>query len=543
MNDHQMKRILLLALTLAAPAFAEPAQRYLVAMRDDVPASRLRVTSNAEAAAAHDVRAFRYVNAFAASLTAEEAAELRQSPHVASIAPVAARHADSLDVATHVDYLRQTTPWGITAIDAKSVWPVTRGEGVNVVVIDTGVDPEHPDLAEAYAGGYNAIDPALPPLDDNTHGTHVAGTILAADNGFGVVGVAPGARLWAAKVLDKEGEGTDEYVAAGIDWVVGQAKSLGGRWVINLSLSSGLPSEVEELAIGRALAEDVVIVASAGNSSGPRVRYPARYRGVIAVGAVDSDMKRAGFSSYGSGLSLMAPGVKIPSSMIRGLLKGADVRFGNEVIEGWGLDGSPLNVVEGPLVDCGLGRPHEFPAEVAGRIALVYRGEIPFREKSRNAKEAGASAVIIWNNETDEKLVTSWSMKPLNGDDPAWETYPFPLTIGVTRMTGIRLLGITGPVTVGYRELPYGNLNGTSMAAPHVSGVSALMLSAAPEIPVAEVKYALEHSATDIYAPGPDFDTGWGVVDALGAVQYVAPAKFGLPEPTPSPSPRRRSVD
>ncbi len=545
-----MKRILLLALTLAAPAFAEPAQRYLVAMRDDAPASRLRVTSNAEAAAAHDVRAFRYVNAFAASLTAEEAAELRQSPHVASIAPVVERHADAFDavqtsaikITTHVDYLRQSTPWGITAIDAQSVWPVTRGEGVNVVVIDTGVDPEHPDLVHAYAGGFNAFDPTLPPLDDNTHGTHVAGTILAADNGFGVVGVAPSAKLWAVKVLDKEGEGTDENVAAGIDWVVGQSKSLGGRWVINLSLSSGLPSEVEELAVGSALAEGVVIVASAGNSSAPRVRYPARYRGVIAVGAVDKDLRRAGFSSYGAGLSIMAPGVTVPSTMIRGLKKGADVRFGDEMIEGWGLDGSPLGVVEGQIVDCGLGRAHEFPAEVAGRIALVYRGEIPFREKSRNAKEAGASAVVIWNNEPDEKLVTSWSMKPLNGDDPGWETYPFPLTIGVTRLTGIRLLGITGVVTVGYRELPYGNLNGTSMASPHVAGVAALMLSAAPDTPPAQIKYAMEHSATDIYAPGPDFDTAWGVVDALGAVQYAAPEKFGLPEPTPTPSPRRRSV-
>jgi subtilisin family serine protease len=536
-----MKKLLLLVLTLAAPVFAEPAQRYLVAMRNDAAPSRLRVMSNATAASAHEVRTFKYVNAFAANLTAEEAAELRQSPDVASVAPVVARHADGLDVTTHVDFLRQATPWGITAVRAQSVWPVTRGEDVNVVVIDTGVDPAHPDLVHAYAGGFNVIDPQVLPIDDNTHGTHVAGTILAANNDFGVVGVAPAAKLWAVKVLDKRGEGTDEGVAAGIDWVVDQAKARGGRWVINMSLSAPVPSDVEQLAVARALTEGIVIVASAGNRSAPHVRYPARYRGVIAVGAVDDEMELAGFSSYGLGLTLMAPGVAIPSTMIRGLKNGADVRFADEVIEGWGVDGSPLGVVQGQIVDCALGKPHEFPAEVAGRIALVYRGEIPFREKARNAKEAGASAVVIWNNEIDEKLATSWSMKPLNGDDPGWETYPFPLTIGVTRMTGIRLLATTALVTVGYRELPYGNLNGTSMAAPHVTGVVALMLSAAPSTAAAQIKYALEHSAQDIGDPGPDFQMAWGLVDALAATQYVAPEKFGVPPPQPTPSPRRRA--
>jgi len=533
-----MKRIFLLALALTTPLFGDTAERYLVTMRSSASPSRLRLTTNA----VHRVRAFRNVDAFAANLTADEAAELRSSPDVVSVKPVVERHIDSLGVATNVDYLSQVVPWGITAIRADQVWPVTRGQSVNVVVIDTGIDPEHPDLAHAYAGGYNALDPQVPAIDDNTHGTHVAGTIAAANNGFGVVGVAPAVKIWGVKALDREGVGTDEAVTAGIDWTIGKAKELGGRWVVNMSLSATNPSDSEELAMGRALAEGIVLVASAGNRNTPFVRYPAHYRGVIAVGSVDSALEKAASSSYGAGLTIMAPGVAIASTMLRGKSLAADVRFHDQVLRGWGVDGSPIGTIDGEIVDCGLGKPHEFRPEVAGRIALIYRGEIPFREKSRNAKEAGASAVVIWDNESDEIVPNGWTMKPLNGDDPAWETYPFPLTIGVTRSTGLRLLTQSSPVTVGYRDVPYGNLNGTSMAAPHVTGTVALMLSAAPSAQPAEIKYALEHSAKDIHEPGPDFETSWGLVDALAAVKYVAPGKFDVPPPQPTPSPRRRAA-
>jgi len=533
-----MKRILLLALALTTPLFGDTAQRYLVTTRTAPAASRLRLATNA----VHQGRAFRHVNAFAANLTAEEVAELRNSPDVTSVRPVVERHADSLNVTTHTDYFTQVVPWGITAIRAADVWPVTRGENVNVVVIDTGIDPEHPDLAHAYAGGYNALDPQAPAIDDNTHGTHVAGTIAAANNAFGVVGVAPAVKIWGVKALDREGNGTDEAVTAGIDWTIGKAKALGGRWVINMSLSATNPSDSEELAVGRALAEGIVLVASAGNRNTPFVRYPAHYRGVIAVGSVDSDLTKAGSSSYGAGLTIMAPGVAVASTMLRGKTLAADVRVNQEVIRGWGVDGSPLGVVGSEIVDCGLGQPHEFRPEVVGRVALIYRGEIPFREKARNAKEAGASAVVIWDNQSEETFPNGWTMKPLNGDDPAWETYPFPLTVGVTRSTGLRLLTQANPVTVGYRDVPYGNLNGTSMATPHVAGTVALMLSAAPDTQPSQIKYALEHSAQDIHEPGPDFETSWGLVDARAAVRYVAPEKFDVPPPVPAPSPRRRAT-
>src|SRR6185295_11718477 len=123
--------------------------------------------------------------------------------------------ADSLPDGTDVP---QVTPWGLTMVHAPDVWVATRGENVNVAVLDTGIDATHPDLKDAYAGGYNTFDASKPPVDGHRHGTHVSGTIAAADNAFGVVGVAPHVKLWAVKVLADDGVGTNENIVAGFDW-------------------------------------------------------------------------------------------------------------------------------------------------------------------------------------------------------------------------------------------------------------------------------------------------------------------------------------
>src|SRR5207248_4328200 len=101
----------------------------------------------------------------------------------------------------------QTIPWGVKAVNALSVWPITRGASINVAVLDTGMDLNHPDLRAAYAGGFNTYfgDSHYPgepqaPTDDEGHGTHVSGTIAATDNNMGVVGVAPAVRLWSVRV-------------------------------------------------------------------------------------------------------------------------------------------------------------------------------------------------------------------------------------------------------------------------------------------------------------------------------------------------------
>ncbi len=533
------KLVFLLTLLFTTSLFAST-QRYMVATKKAPQRSGLRVVTNAGDAIAHRVRTYANIDAFSADLTAAEAEALRASGAVDSVQPAVQRFAlggvpfrPSTNVG--LKYQNQVTPWGLPFLHAKDVWSVTSGQNVNVAVLDTGIDPQHPDLIHAYAGGYNVYAPTQPPVDDNRHGTHVSGIIAAADNAFGVVGIAPGVKLWSVKVLNLRGEGYDDEVVAGIDWVISKSKQLGGRWVINMSIGSRARSEVEERAIYEALGEGIVIVAAAGNRDRDILDYPSRYQAVMAIGAVDEAGNRAEFSSYGYGLSVMAPGVDVPSTVIEGVNESADVQLPAAVVEGWGVIGSPYGTASGKLVDCGLGYPQDFPASVAGKIALVKRGEIKFREKARNAKNAGATAIIIYNY--DDTANTNWNMDFMTCKDavceydPGWENYQFLVTIGVSLVDGEALKLIADPVTAAFRSEKYAVLSGTSMATPHVTALAALLLSLDPTLTPSDVRWAIEHTAKDMLEPGWDAQTGWGLADALAAAKFVAPQKFNLPVP------------
>ena len=200
----------------------------------------------------------------------------------------------------------ETLPWGVDRIDAEWAWSASTGAGVNIAVVDTGIDKDHPDLT--VAGGVNCgRGPAKKWDDDNGHGTHVAGTIAALDNEIGVVGVAPEASLWAVKVLDRNGSGYVSDVIEGLDWCVDN-----GMQVVNISL--GTNSDIQSLHDAcDAAAVGLLLVAAAGND-GAAVDYPAAYGSVIAVAAVDSTDTRPDWSSYGDAIELAAPGVDIYST-------------------------------------------------------------------------------------------------------------------------------------------------------------------------------------------------------------------------------------
>ncbi|MDD5305448.1 MAG: S8 family peptidase [Elusimicrobia bacterium] len=207
-------------------------------------------------------------------------------------------------------------PWGILRVNAAASWTTPRGQGQGtaVAIIDTGISRTHPDLIGVVIGGFNALDPKKPDAwdDDQGHGSHVAGTIAGKRDGKGVVGVAPLAKLYAVKVLDKDGNGGFSDVIAGIEWAASH-----GIKVANMSLGADTGSEALKRAVTAASKAGLTIVAAAGNSGGP-VGFPASYPETIAVAASDNKDAVADFSSRGPEVDFIAPGVDVKSVKMGG---------------------------------------------------------------------------------------------------------------------------------------------------------------------------------------------------------------------------------
>jgi len=206
----------------------------------------------------------------------------------------------------------EATPWGVEQIRAPEAWRFSEG-GVKVAILDSGIDLSHPDLK--VAGGVNEIEPGKSYNDDRGHGTHVAGIVAALANGRGIVGVAPDARLYAVKVIDKNGEVWVSDVIDGLQWSV-----TNGMRVANMSFGSSQDSRALRRAVTRAYSAGLLMVASAGNA-GPApnsVHYPAAYPEVLAVSALDRSDHIAPWSSVDPQIALAAPGVDIYSTYLGG---------------------------------------------------------------------------------------------------------------------------------------------------------------------------------------------------------------------------------
>lgn len=205
---------------------------------------------------------------------------------------------------------KQVVDWGVSLVQAPQVWSLTKGEGMKIAVLDTGVDKTHPDLAPNIAKGMNFTSSNRTDFRDRQgHGTHCAGIIAGVDNSIGVVGVAPQAKLYIAKVLGDDGSGSIEGIVQGIDWAIAEKVD-----IISMSLGcSANPGASLHNAIKRARKAGIVIVAATGNEN-THVGWPAAYDEVIAVGAVGQTLDRAGFSNFGKEVDIAAPGVDILST-------------------------------------------------------------------------------------------------------------------------------------------------------------------------------------------------------------------------------------
>lgn len=194
-------------------------------------------------------------------------------------------------------------PWGVSYLGGDRLWKNGKGAGVRIAVIDTGISRKHFELRERVKGGVRIAGGG-----SNGHGTHVAGIIASSLNHRGIVGVSPEAELYDVKAFDANGKASLTNILRGIDWSIKNKMQ-----VINMSFGMPQPSEALQRMIQRAAANNIVMVASAGNN-GKAVEYPARYSQVIAVGALDEKGKLADFSSRGAGMNQTAPGVDILST-------------------------------------------------------------------------------------------------------------------------------------------------------------------------------------------------------------------------------------
>jgi subtilisin len=260
----------------------------------------------------------------------------------------------------------ETVPVGVQQIKAPAAWDASKAKGIKVAVLDTGIDHTHPDLAENVKDKVSFV-PEEGPADGNGHGTHCAGTIAAALNGLGVVGVAPAASLYAVKVLSNSGSGNWSWLISGIDWCIKN-----GINVLSMSLGGpGAPQALESIC-NVAFSRGALLVAAAGNN-GAGVEDPGRYANVITVSAIDSANQIAPFSSRGPEIDLCAPGVNVLST----------------------APGNAYRTLSGTSMAC----PH-----VAGAAALVW-GTHRF-----------ATNVQIWNllgHTADNLGVPGWD--PLHG--------------------------------------------------------------------------------------------------------------------------------
>ncbi|MDX2099836.1 MAG: S8 family peptidase [Leptolyngbyaceae cyanobacterium bins.59] len=323
----------------------------------------------------------------------------------------------AFDFPNDPDYGKQ---WNLRSINVEAAWDETRGSGITVAVIDTGVS-QVPDLETTkLVPGYDFVNDREDATDDNGHGTHVAGTIAqSTNNNYGVAGIAYEANLMPLKVLSSGGGGTVADIAEAIRYAADN-----GADVINMSLGGGGESDLLKEAIDYAHQKNVVIIAAAGNAGENSAAYPARYPHVIGVAALGASGDRAPYSNYGAGIDLSAPGGLIseeggqtggilqntidPStgeavfaafqgtSMaaphvagVAALVKATGIKEPDAVLEI--LQQSARKLPEDPLNYYGAGQ-----LDAAGAVKLALKGQLNFRDFFRWLRDNGYLNPRFW---------------------------------------------------------------------------------------------------------------------------------------------------
>jgi serine protease len=442
--------------------------------------------------------------AFAARIPAQALAALRNNPNIEYVELDAPRYP-----------MGQVTPYGVTNVQApQAVAADADGTGIKVCVIDSGIKSDHEDFAGIAMTGY----PAGWNNDSCGHGTHVAGTIAAANNSTGVIGVSPGkVSLHIIKVFD--GASCGWSYASGLADAANRCAAAGAK-VINMSLGGSTSSTTESNTFASLNSQGILSIAAAGNDGNNRHSYPASYSSVMSVAAVDVNNVRADFSQYTNQVEISAPGVGVLSTYPT---RDGAVTVGTSTYMASAMEGSPQLVRSGGLVDGGRCTA---AGAWSGKVVLCERGDISFSDKVLNAQAGGAAAAIVYNN------VAGGFGGTLNG---AATSIP---SVSMSQEDGQALVGSSATATVSAvaetNVSGYAYLDGTSMATPHVAGVAALVWSADPTATNTEVRNALTSTALDLQTAGRDNYTGYGLVQAFDATEALL---GGGSEPPPSGAP------
>ncbi|QSQ21814.1 S8 family serine peptidase [Pyxidicoccus parkwayensis] len=491
---------------------------------------------------------FRSVPAVAARLTEQERGALARDSRVESIEEDQVWHSMGASTAPVMTFASRAVTGNVTGeytaglknVQANLVWDQNNdgqldpgrptGRGVRVCVIDSGLDLAHPELRDAVVAKHDFLDGDDEPWDgspngspDNWgtgHGTHVAGIIAARagqgaggghelEKGRGLMGVAPDAELVIARVLDIYGSTQMSFVLEALEYCQSQ-----GAKVASLSLGGGFASRTSLDAFKAAHDSGMLVVAASGNDGGRVVSYPASDPSVVAVGAVDDKGRRARFSTGGEDLALVAPGVEVLSTFPTrlGSLATVEPESRTEPI----LARALLYALPGEqnlaLVDCGGGESVDSceARDCNGFIAYVRPGRVPVERAMVNVMRQGAKAVVFVNEDV-ERGADILALPRHRQWAPA---------VTVNQAAGTVLERIFGtPVRIQVERADYAYMSGTSMAAPHVSGVAALLFSAHPSATPDQVKEAMLSTALGL---GDAEGYGKGLVQAKAALDALS---------------------
>jgi len=263
-----------------------------------------------------------------------------------------------------------TKQWHHSNINTVEAWNATKGAGITVAVIDSGIDYNHPDLKDNIVGWESAVK-GSDGRDDNGHGTHCAGIIAAtANNKIGISGVAPEANILSIKALNKNGSGTTDAIIASVEYATQQNVD-----VISMSLGGLVWDKAYDKAIQKAINKGIVVVAAAGNDGVYQVQYPAAYANVITVAATTEDNDLTYFSNYGNWVDIAAPGYNILSTMPTNFTR-TDTKY----------EGTGYGYMSGTSMACPV---------VSGTVALMLANHPTYKNVNKKSTVTNVTKALL----------------------------------------------------------------------------------------------------------------------------------------------------